>query len=327
MVTPAHVLSCRAMLGRRRRLASWIHLWGGVLAAAPVIVLSLSGAALVFRAEFEDILNRPPDVAHAAPPPRSLDAVIAAALLAHPGAEPRGLWLPRDEAYRVELDTGGRRLDVAVDPVTLHVIASRAAERSVFVAVHSLHARLHAGAAGALAVALVGVWLVVVSISGLRLYAGARRRRIARRVTHRWLGIPGLVLGVIVGVTGGVLALALALAPVATPSPRGRLARADALVVLTERVASGRVTAIVADAPGAIRIDRIAGGRVSSLVVDVQTGAVAAAARADDAWAIVRHLHYGDFAGWPSRGLYAAAGVVLPILAVTGFLLWTRRRG
>jgi uncharacterized iron-regulated membrane protein len=168
----------------------------------------------------------------------------------------------------------------------------------------------------------------VVSVTALRLYAGARRRRIASRVTHRGLGIPGLALGVIVGATGALLALALALAPSASPTARGRLTRLDALVAHTERAgARGRLVALAADAPGAIRIDRSAGGRVTSIVVDVDTGAIADVAGAGGAWAIIRRLHYGDFAGWPSRVVYAAAGLALPILAVTGFVLWTRRRG
>jgi uncharacterized iron-regulated membrane protein len=43
------------------------------------------------------------------------------------------------------------------------------------------------------------------------------------------------------------------------------------------------------------------------------------------AWHIVRRLHYGDFAGWPSRVAYAFVGLALPVLSVTGYLISARR--
>jgi uncharacterized iron-regulated membrane protein len=41
--------------------------------------------------------------------------------------------------------------------------------------------------------------------------------------------------------------------------------------------------------------------------------------------AILRRAHYGDFAGWASRIGYAAAGVTIPLLAITGYLIVARR--
>jgi uncharacterized iron-regulated membrane protein len=41
----------------------------------------------------------------------------------------------------------------------------------------------------------------------------------------------------------------------------------------------------------------------------------------------LQRLHYGDFAGWPSRILYAAVGVAVPVLSITGFLIVLRRQG
>ena len=41
--------------------------------------------------------------------------------------------------------------------------------------------------------------------------------------------------------------------------------------------------------------------------------------------ALVRHVHYGDFAGWLSRVVYAAAALALPILAITGYWIVARR--
>jgi uncharacterized iron-regulated membrane protein len=43
-------------------------------------------------------------------------------------------------------------------------------------------------------------------------------------------------------------------------------------------------------------------------------------------WSVVRRLHAGDFAGWLSRGLYAAVGLSLAVLAMTGFVIAARRQ-
>jgi uncharacterized iron-regulated membrane protein len=42
---------------------------------------------------------------------------------------------------------------------------------------------------------------------------------------------------------------------------------------------------------------------------------------------VLQRLHYGDFAGWASRLVYAVIGVALPVLAVTGYLMVARRQG
>ena len=42
---------------------------------------------------------------------------------------------------------------------------------------------------------------------------------------------------------------------------------------------------------------------------------------------VLRRLHYGDFAGWTSRIVYAVAGITLPMLAITGFVIAARRHG
>jgi len=190
-----------------RRLAARAHFWGGLLTGPLVLVLGLSGAALVFRAELDEALGGPPAIAPGGPV-RALDAVVAAARFSEPGGEARALRIParRDQPYRVEVVSGARRVDVAVDPVTLRVVDSRVPERSLLMAVHSLHAGFHAGRVGAVAVGLLGLALVAESVTGLWLYGPSlrRRSRAARprgrsRRLHRAVGGASLALGLVVG--------------------------------------------------------------------------------------------------------------------------------
>src|SRR3989441_1450866 len=92
-----------------RGVAARVHLWGGLVTGPLLLVLGLSGSALVFGPELEQALDGPPVIATTATSAPSLDAVVAAAVVGQPGAEPRALRLPArpDQPYRVE--THGRR--------------------------------------------------------------------------------------------------------------------------------------------------------------------------------------------------------------------------
>jgi len=313
-----------------RRWAARAHLWGGLLTAPFLLVLGLSGSVLVWAPEIEHALEPRPVVATTARAAPSLDAVVAAALVAEPAAAPRALRMPPQagQPFVVELAIGGHRLDAAVDGATLRVVDVRAPERSPLVAVRSLHAAFHGGRAGALVVGLLGLWLVAEGVSGLWLYGPsiARRVRGRSRIVHRVVGGGTLVVGTVVGLTGALLVVG-ALASVArSPVATERLRRLD---FVTARVPAhdGRVVALVAEPAHRVRVEmRRADGAVHSLLVDADTGGRVAAAAPPERWDLVRRLHGGDF-GWPLRVLYAAVGLALPVLSITGFLLSTRRFG
>ncbi len=333
---------------RLRRVASRMHLWAGLILGPLVLVLGLSGTVLVFRAELEDAVNGPPAIEGRAAPVRSLDAILMTALVSHPHGEPRALRLPTrpDRPYRVELASGPRRLDIAVDPYTLRVVGARAPERSMLAAVHSLHAALHAGRPGTAIVGVIGLGLLVESVTGLWLYGPAVKRRVrdhrtrrASRVLHRLVGGLSLVVGVIVGITGALLALASALAVTDHAAPRpdptgAALARLDIAAARADAaLPGGRITALVADAGRTIRVEKRlpwngAGERIGRVRVD-RDGRTIVAVETDSprarAWDVVRRLHAGDFAGRASSIVYAVAGLALSVLAVTGGLISARR--
>jgi len=320
-----------------RRLAARAHFWGGLLTGPLVVVLGLSGAALVFRAELDEALGGPAAIT-ASGPVRALDAVVAAALLTEPGGAARALHIParRDRPYRVEVVRGARRVDVAVDPVTLRVVDSRVPERSVLMAVHSLHAAFHAGAPGALAVGVLGLALVAESVTGLWLYGPSLRRRArggrprgGSRGLHRLVGGATLALSLVVGVTGVALALAGSVAIAAPPPATGGLARLDALAARAMATApGGTLESLVAVDGRHVRAEARRGSEHVVMLLERETGAVVAvqSPSSPGAWDLVRRLHTGDFAGWLSRVAYALTGLALPALSITGYLAATRSR-
>ena len=321
-----------------RRLAIRVHAWTGLLVGPLVVVLGLSGAALVFRPELDALLTSSPARSDVVSTP-SLDSVLRAALLAQPGSEARVLRIPADghRPYRVEVIRGGQRIDVDVDPSTLRIVGSRSPERSVFAAVHSLHAALHAGRIGAAVVGLLGLWLVVEAFSGVWAYGAAvtptptMLGRLSSRTVHRMLGGLSLAVGVLLGVTGAVLALGSAVATPGSGAPvvsRASLERLDAAATRVEAAAPGaRIVTMLAEPDGSIRVDvRRASGEFRSLRIGGAGGGITVLTAPFTAWDVVRRLHAGDFAGWLSRGLYAAVGLALAVLAMTGFVIAARRQ-
>jgi uncharacterized iron-regulated membrane protein len=88
--------------------------------------------------------------------------------------------------------------------------------------------------------------------------------------------------------------------------------------------------------PRSRTLHRVLGGVSLAFAVVVGASGAALAAMAiagatgvpeSPAHSVLRRLHYGDFAGWPSRIAYAAAGVTLPLLAITGYVIVARRQG
>jgi uncharacterized iron-regulated membrane protein len=313
-----------------------LHASTGLVAGPLLVVLGLSGAALVFRPELDELLTPSPRLAATATMP-SLDAVRRAALLPHPGAQAYAVRVPADvgRPYRVEIAQGEQqRLDVDVDPATLHVVSSRAPERSALAAVYALHAAFHGGRLGALLVALLGLWLVVEGISGLWLYgpsvtprAGARRHRSSRSV-HRVLGAASLLAGVLLGLTGAFLGLGSALVPAsataAASMPAG-LEHLDAVVARVMGVSPGaQIAAIRAEPLGVVRVDL---RDAATIRIDGTTGVVTVSGTTPSAaWDVIRRLHAGDFPGRFVRVVYAAIGLALAVLAMTGFVIAARRQ-
>jgi len=325
-----------------RRLAIRLHLWGGLVTGPFLLALGLSGIALVFRAEIEVLESTTPALARASRPAPSLDAVVAAASARHPTAEPYALRIPGvpSRPYRVQLLADRQHLEIAVDPWTLQIIGGRAAERSLMVAVRSLHAGFHGGRLGSLVVGLLGVWLLIESLTGLWLcWPSVRRRRgvsagvpaegAGSRSVHRLVGGASLGFGVVIGLTGVLLALGSVLGPAspgALPTRRGPgLNRLDVIAARAATALPGaRITALIADDLGTIRVETTVG----AVVVDRETGRVARVETSQTrfgVWDYVTRLHYGDFAGWASRVAYALVGLGLSILSITGYLITAQR--
>jgi len=287
-----------------------LHLGVALLAGAGLLLASVSGAALVFRAELDDAVFggpvRVPTGRHARAP---LPALLEAGQAAHPGLTPMTLTLPGSDGQPARLRLVGRAdevVEVLLDPASARVLGSRWLERSPLHALHALHTELYLGARGRLVVGGFGLLLVLQGATGFflwwpftrRLSRGftirrGRRWRVLGYDLHKVIGIVSLGFHVPVALTGALLALSAG----TTPVPSGSV---------EVRAPDGSVA----------RVDR-RGGAVMIVRDPRQNGA--------RLWALAETLHEGRFAGAASRWLYVAGGLTPVALALTGLGIWLGR--
>lgn len=228
-----------------------------------------------------------------------------------------------------------------------------------------LHSDLLLGEPGELFLGAVGVLFVAALVSGVVLYPPftARRRfgtvRHARGGTtrrldrHNLLGIVTLAWASVVGLTGTVNTLAGPITalwkrhelvtiadPRATPPPLAARASIDAAVARVLAAAPGTRVQFIAFPGTAYSSARhyavylqgatpLTARLLTPGFVDARTGRLDAL-RPMPAYMVAlllaQPLHFGDYAGWPMKVLWAALDLVTIAVLLTGLRLWLARR-
>jgi uncharacterized iron-regulated membrane protein len=285
-----------------------LHLSVALLAGVGLLLVSVSGAALVFRPELDDAVFGSVRV-EPGRPLAPLQALLDAGQAAHPGLVPMSLVLPDREGRpaRLRLERPvGEAVEALLDPASARVLGSRWLERSPLHALRALHTELYLGGRGRLVVGALGLLLVLQGATGLFLWwpftrrfprgftmRRGRRWRVVGYDLHKVVGIVSLAFHVPVAFSGALLALSAGAG--ALPSGAVLVRERDGRVAWLDR-GSGAVTIV--------RDPRRPGER---------------------GWALMAALHEGRFAGLASRWLYVAGGLTPVALALTGLAIWLGR--
>ena len=149
------------------------HFYAGLFCIPFVIILSLTGAAYLFKPQVEAILDRPYDGLVVEGGPQSAQAQVEAALAAGPEGSRLRFYEVRphpEDAARITLSTPDGPLIAFVHPET-HVVLSlqREADRPMEV-IKTIHGELLMGERGSLLVELAAGWAVVMILTGLVLW-------------------------------------------------------------------------------------------------------------------------------------------------------------
>lgn len=274
------------MANALRRLLQTIHLWMGIVLCIPIVLISLTGSALLLQREILSLIAPSPN---SEGPTQSVERIVGAARAAVP-EQARANWvdLPTEagKAAVVQFSIGqrpSRRVDVSIDPISLQILGSenyvrRGPIKTVLVDIHEF--MMMPEHIGFPFVGWMGVAMTFMGISGIIVWwprRGQWRGTFAVRSgigalrlnvdLHRLVGIAGSLIFLILSVSGVYLifpvevsGLVNALLPgqgreYAPPdgdfTPAGPLNHDDAIKVALAVVADAPVTGIqLPPAPG-----------------------------------------------------------------------------
>lgn len=211
-----------------RKLSLIWHRYLGLTFGLLLVILGLTGSALVFWREIDHALN--PSLMQVAPQAelQSIDAVLASARQAHPDLQLQSITFPEPPGrttYLVSLQAkdqleAEQSTEVFVNPYTAEVLGSRQSDRHLMGFLYKLHLSLFAGEVGEMVVGICGLLLILLGFTGLILWPGwnnlahgfrirwnASVQRVNYDIHNVW-GFWSNVFLAIIGFTGAVIVLA-----------------------------------------------------------------------------------------------------------------------
>jgi uncharacterized iron-regulated membrane protein len=177
-----------------RRVCFRIHLWTGLLSGAYMVLMSVTGSAIVFRGELGRWLTPVPRVVPAGRR-RTRDELVADAERALPQWSVTELTVPGDptEPAEIRLRRGQRRVDKIFNPYSGDLIGERVPrEPRSIERLADLHDNLLAGPRGRFANGVGALALTVLCITGAVVWwpragaPGALKRRLTMRRGRTW---------------------------------------------------------------------------------------------------------------------------------------------
>lgn len=175
-----------------RQLLFQVHLWTGIAIGLYILVISLSGAAIVFEEEMEHaIYSNLTHLPNAAKPPTDLETVIKNVSLAYPRYRLNSIYLPADDTNSISFDLrhGPQRIIAYADPVSSQVMGHRERNGTLLGWLHDLHVNLLTGKTGRLVNGFGGILLGVLCITGTVIWwPGVKnwRRALSVNFSRKW---------------------------------------------------------------------------------------------------------------------------------------------
>ena len=344
-----------------RRLWLKVHKWLGLLMAIPIALIFLSGSLLVWKDSLDELLQTNGRVSSAPVHAASYYADSLERVLP-PSEKILSLTFPKGNgAVVITTATSGSEAPMAaqaryyLDRATGTVLGHSSGDAGPLRFVHVLHGSLLLGRPGARLVGAVALGLLLSVVSGLWLWwpmkgsfvRGMRWQRTQStnaNIHHQagyWIAIPLVVLSLtgasisfpgffnaLVGDTAAVQAEAVRAS--AAPLRPSRTSLAQALAAAG--APQSRTVAGIAWPTGADprwKVDFKDGRR--AVAVDDVTGRVTSIdnSEPESAARLMRRIHDGTEMPWIWRFIIFTAGLLGPLLAVTGTIIWLsgRRRG
>jgi uncharacterized iron-regulated membrane protein len=163
---------------RERKVIRTVHLWLGLLLGVPVVLVAGSGSLLVFRHEIDQSLD--PHLFRATPGSEvGFDRAYTAVERFLPGravAIVESPAMPRTNGVYVVRLAGEPEVAVHVDPGTGSILGWRSTDGDMMEWLFRLHTELLVGEVGTYLVGVGGILLLLMIVTGLRLWWPGRKK-------------------------------------------------------------------------------------------------------------------------------------------------------
>jgi uncharacterized iron-regulated membrane protein len=346
---------------KTRQLIVKIHGLIGIVIGLLLIVVSLTGSAIMFQVELDTWLNRSlfqvtPQVERV-----SIDAILNSVQTAYPKLPLSFIQVPKtpDASYIINQQLPHeQRWQTFVNPYSGQILGSRVWERSPIGLMYAVHHNLLAGITGQILVGVAGLGLLAMTISGIMLWTGWRK--LATGFKIRWHS-PSALLNYDLHNVGGIFSSALLLTiaatgvaivglhllPLLAPMAETKVPPNQPIVALSQLINTadkampeGKITLIEfsEEDPELLTIRKKLPtqdtGRFdfSTIELNRYSGELVAATKVEKAEGMfkfmvtIADLHFGTFGQLPTRILYLGIGLMPTILLITGLANWRRRQ-
>ncbi|HMD49256.1 MAG TPA: PepSY-associated TM helix domain-containing protein, partial [Bryobacteraceae bacterium] len=179
-----------------RKALFQVHLWTGLSLGLYVLVISITGSAIVFRNELYNALWPGPRMVAISGPPLTHDQLRDAARRAYPRYKVSWIWdttrrhQASNQAVEIWMDRGGHRKERLFDPYTGQDLGESRPYSIQFLAwLADLHINLLAGKMGRMVNGVGAIFIAIISITGAVIWwPGVRtwRRGLAIQPASNW---------------------------------------------------------------------------------------------------------------------------------------------
>ena len=343
-----------------KRIYKWHH-WTGLIVGLFLLLMSITGALLVFTEEMEVAADAPFKKIENASGDFSYDASFEMIRQTYPDYEIRLYDHPGiNEALVYELRQKNNSKKIFSDPVKGNVIHTmQNSDNQLHRRLLIFHYTLFSGTAGKIFVVFIGLLFLISVITGIVIYRKAIWKTIVfeKRIQyqsrgafnsslHRSIGVWSLLFNLLIIVTG--LALSIQIALVAIKAPAAKIAKTENRIHSLDTI----VQKLRATNPGfeihLIRIrphsnsvqlsgrykkdPSVYGNYASYFIVDgasqkiEKTQIMSSLPVTKKMLLMAAPVHFGNFGGILLKILYCFLGLMPAILSITGFLIWRRRQ-
>jgi len=341
-----------------KHLFKWHH-WCGLIVGLFLLMMSVTGALLVFAHEWESLEYVPPIKVEEGTP--SFDASFTQVQQAYPGWEIRMYHLPqKDQALIYELRQQEKSKKIYRHPVSGALIgvnenANTSFQRSLLL----LHYTLFAGTAGKITVFCIGVLFLITLLTGLIVYRKSllkvftfkmrfnwQTARSSYSSLHRIVGVWSLLFNILIVCTGLWLSGQISLNAIKAPKGKGdvsALAPINSIDAVVTKLAAEqpnfeihllrvRPGSNVIGVSGRLLNDpKVYGDYYSGFTFDGTTGEMLSAYFMQQMTfgqrlaRMAAPLHFGTYGGMALKIVYCLLGLTPALLSISGFVLWRKR--